>query len=517
MVATPPVTTPGSPKERDTTMFPYQPVNDHDDLLNVVDGLLQEAGLDRKELAGEVTFAGKDPIRPTHIKVGAAAAAVTAANAIASAIIWKRRTGLSQDIHVDLRKAYSVQSAWQDTLADCTLVNGTPQMMGGSVGELGSHILPTRDGRFVVLTSLYASNTTAVMKLLDSGTTPRQLERATLKWDAQDLENAAQDAGVPLAICRTREEYQTSEQYLHHAATPLIHIEKIGDSAPEPLPAGPRPLSGIRALGMVHVVAGPTVLRQLAAQGADALNLNTLNWVEEPTMYWQCQAGMRQTYLDARADSSRRLILELVRDSDVFVENLRPGLADGQGYSAGALAQARPGIVYVTVKLNTPKGPWADWMGYDFTAAGLAGMFCDIGSKDRPQLPHGVNVVCDFLTGYLATIGVQAALLRRAAEGGSYKVTVTLTQTIMFEQALGLVEGSELLDLANLGPEHQPLRPNLQTGPTAFGEFTRLGSQVEMPLTPEYWADPIIHPIGSSRPEWLPRPGEGTGTSPELV
>jgi crotonobetainyl-CoA:carnitine CoA-transferase CaiB-like acyl-CoA transferase len=247
------------------------------------------------------------------------------------------------------------------------------------------------------------------------------------------------------------------------------------------------------------------VLRQLGAQGADCLNLNTVNWVEEPTMYWQCQAGMRQAYLDARNDKNRRAIYTLVKEADVFVENLRPHLADKQGFSAETLAQYRPGIVYVAAKLNTPTGPWADWMGYDFTAAGLCGMFCDIGSADQPQLPHGVNVVCDFLTGYLGSIGVQAALLRRAVEGGSYKVTVTLSQTIMFEQALGLIDKNLLLDLDKLGPDHQPLKPNLQTGQTAFGEFTRLGSQVEMSKTPEYWADPIISPIGSSKPEWLER------------
>ncbi len=111
-------------------MLSYKPVDNHDDLLKAVDGLLSEAGLERSELGGSLTFAGADPIRPTHIKVGSAAAAVTAANAIASAIIWKRRTGESQDIRVDLRKAYSVQSAWQDTLAACTLINGVPQMMG---------------------------------------------------------------------------------------------------------------------------------------------------------------------------------------------------------------------------------------------------------------------------------------------------------------------------------------------------------------------------------------------------
>src|SRR5580698_1280780 len=114
-------------------MLSYKPVNNHDDLISVVDGLLMEAGLDRQELGGQITFAGMDPIRPTHIKVGCASAAVSAANAAASALIWKHRTGESQDIHVDLRKAYVIQSPWQDTLIGCTLVNGTPQMFGGNV------------------------------------------------------------------------------------------------------------------------------------------------------------------------------------------------------------------------------------------------------------------------------------------------------------------------------------------------------------------------------------------------
>ena len=49
-------------------MFPYQPVNNHADLLAVVDGLLQEAGLSRSDFGGEITFEGMDPIRPTHTK-----------------------------------------------------------------------------------------------------------------------------------------------------------------------------------------------------------------------------------------------------------------------------------------------------------------------------------------------------------------------------------------------------------------------------------------------------------------
>ena len=483
----------------------YPIVNNHDDLTRVVDLILAEAGLDRKDQGGKLTFAGMDPIRPTHLKVGSVSAAVTAANAITTAILWRKRTGESQDIHVDLRKAYVTQSPWQDILADCTLINGTRQMFGGSVGQLGTYILPTRDARWVVLTSLYASNTERICALLDSGILPLQLERATRKWDSQELERAAQDAGVPLVVCRTREQYHLTEQYQQHMATPLIHIEKIGDSAPEELPSGLRPLSGLRVLGMVHVVAGPATMRQLAAQGADCLNLNTLDWIEEPTIFWQSDAGLRQAYLDARMDGSKKAIYELVKDADVFVENLCPHLAARQGFSAETLAQHRPGIIYVEQKLNSRKGPWADWAGYDFTAAGMTGMLCDLGSADQPQLPHGVNVICDFLTGYLGAIGVQAALLRRAVEGGSYRVSVNLAQTVMLEQAIGLVDNTTLLKLDSLGPDHQPIKPNLQTGQTSFGEFTRMGSQVEMTKTPEFWADPMIHPIGSSRPVWLPR------------
>ena len=486
-------------------MITDSPVNNHKDLLNVLDGLLGEAGLDRKDLGGKMTFAGMDPIRPTRLKVGSASAAVTGANAVASALIWKMRTGESQDIHIDLRKAYVSQSAWQDTLTKCTLINGTSHMGSGKVGEIGNLILPTKDGRFVMMTSLYSANSDRIMKLLDSGTLPHQLEQAVMKWTAADLEKAAQDAAVPLVMIRTRKEYEATEQYKHNAEAPLIKIEKIGDSDPEPFPEGDRPLSGIRGLGMVHVVAGPTVLRQLAAQGADCLNLNTLNWIEEPKLYWQCDAGIRQTYLDATIDANRKPIYELVKEADIFVQNLRPGLAAKQGFSAENLAEYRPGIIHVTVLLNQPTGPWGAWMGYDFMGGALSGLLCELGSPDAPSTPHGVNVICDFLTGYLGTIGAQAALMRRATEGGSYKVTVTLTQTVMFELALGLVDKNTLLDLDSMGEEHQRLEPNLQTGQTAFGEFTRLGSQIEMSKTPEYWADPIIHPIGSSKPEWLPR------------
>ena len=103
----------------------------------------------------------------------------------------------------------------------------------------------------------------------------------------------------------------------------------------------------------------------------------------------------------------------------------------------------------------------------------------------------------------LAT-GIQAALLRRAREGGSYKVSVSLAQVCTWLMSLGLVPKNDLLDLKSMGPEHQAMKPNTQSGETAYGDTTIIAEQVEMSLTPPRWRDPIVSIPGSSYLEWLP-------------
>jgi crotonobetainyl-CoA:carnitine CoA-transferase CaiB-like acyl-CoA transferase len=478
-----------------------QPVNDHKDLLGVVDGLLEEMGLDRRDTGGKVTFTGLDPLRPTVLKTGAASASIAAASAIASAILWRHRGGEGQDIHVDLRKAFAYQSPWQDVLSDCTLINGNSVMQLPNYGA--GLMLPTRDNRFVIVLAPYPSQQQKMFQIFRRGMIEEQMAQVSRKWDAADLEAAGQEAVLPISMVRTQEEFQASDHWQYHASTPLIHIEKIGESEPEPLPWGPRPLSDVRALGMTHVVAGPAVLRQLAAAGAECLNLNMPGWIEERTLYMQSDVGVRQATLDARQPQNRKAVYGLVRDADIFVENLRPQLAGREGFAAEDLADVRPGIIYVRIKLNTVTGPWANWVGFDLSAGAFTGVYTAEGSMEQPRLPGGVNVVVDFLCGMIAAAGVQAALLRRAKEGGSYRVTVTLAQATTFEMSLGLNSKAQLLTIDELGPQHQIQRPNLVTSMTPYGEFTRLGSQVEMSKTPEFWIDPILVPPGSARPEWL--------------
>jgi hypothetical protein len=113
-----------------------------------------------------------------------------------------------------------------------------------------------------------------------------------------------------------------------------------------------------------------------------------------------------------------------------------------------------------------------------------------------------VNVVCDIMTGYLGAIGAKAALLRRAREGGSYVVRVTLSQCVQYMTSLGFNDKRVVEEYENLGEEHQIMKPDLVTGMTAFGEYTRPASQVEMSKTPQFWDDPILYMQGASQPVW---------------
>jgi len=478
-------------------------VNSPDDLAGVVDDLLEEMGLDRREADGTLTFAGLDPLRPTVLKVGAASAAIAAAGALATSIIWRLRGGAEQDIHIDLRKAFAYQSPWQDVLADCTQINGTPVMWLPDFAPV-MDFLPTRDNRFVLVLPAYPKQQVKAAELLRCGLVYDQMVQATRSWDAADLEAAGQDAALPVVMVRSEDEFKASEQWRYHASAPLVHIEKIGDSPPEPLPPASRPLSGVRVLGMTHVVAGPVVLRQLAAAGADCLNLNMPDYLEARMFYMQSDAGVRQAIVDARDPDHRKDVYALVKDADVFVENLRPQLAAREGYDAEELAEVRPGLIYTRIKLNPVAGPWANWLGFDLSTGAFTGLYTAEGSAEQPRYPGGVNVVCDFLSGMLTAAAIEAALIRRAREGGSYRITVTLAQTTTFEMSLGLNDKADLAAIDRLGPDHQIQRPNVVTRMTPFGEFTRLGSQVEMSETPETWADPILVPMGSSKPDWLP-------------
>ena len=211
-----------------------------------------------------------------------------------------------------------------------------------------------------------------------------------------------------------------------------MEIVKIGDSPPEPLPAGDRPLSGIRVLDLTRVLAGPTCARTLAEHGAD---------VHEDHRARICPISATRNSTPATASCPRistcasradvETLRGLVREADVFSQGYRPGTLGERGLSPEELAALRPGLVYVSLCAFSHAGPWASRRGFDTvvqTVSGITTRQGEVvpGKKPGPQF-YPVSAI-DYCTGYLMAFGAMVALARRAREGGSWLVRISLAQ-----------------------------------------------------------------------------------------
>ena len=119
------------------------------------------------------------------------------------------------------------------------------------------------------------------------------------------------------------------------------------------------------------------------------------------------------------------------------------------------------------------------------------------GTPEQPKFPPTL-VMNDFVAGYLGAAGIQAALIRRATEGGSYEVRVNLARCAMWFNSLGTFA----TDAPGTGAQHQVLAPDSITAQTPYGELVRLAPPVQFSETKPYWRDPVLVVRGSSKPAW---------------
>ena len=477
------------------------------DLHGAVNQVLNDVGLSTSDTGGKLTFYGSDPILQSPLRFGTMAAIGLAARSVAVAALWRQATGEGQDISVDVRKALRRFCGFFD--GKWETVNDRPPSPGGYAVSpflkmADAFFRETRDGRHVVALDIYPQLLVRTLDFLRCSPSTESINNAILKWDAAELEQAAAAEGLVLAMVRTNEEFRREAQYEQVLSKmPLITVEKIGESDPVPLKASANlPLDGIRAFGMGHVIAGGAMGRDMALYGADVLNIWRPRDSEIEAFAWDVQVGMRSTILDDSKEDRARFN-QLLQDADVFFANKRPGFLKKHDLDAEVLCAQKPGLIHATVVLHGEKGPWANRPGFDEIGATVSGLFTIEGSLTRPKQPPIVPI-CDNVVAWLGTTGILAALRRRAIEGGSYRVTVSLTRTVLWLLSLGIFDKDYARETAGSSDEHAYIAPDLFTAETPLGTYQGMTDQVVLSRTPGSFRTVLV-PRGSSKPEWLVR------------
>ena len=438
--------------------------------------------LDRIELSGE------EPALPSVFPVGTAASACIGAVGLAASELWRLRAGIAQPVRVNMRDAAIAYRSEHYLRIDGAPVEGP---------DRARSYFRDATGRWMQLHMGYPHHRDGILRELGCRDDATEIERAFSLRDAFEFEDTLANLGLPGYALRTSDEWSAHPQAAALASVPVLEVVRLGDAPPRPLPAGDRPLASVRVADLTRVIAGPVCGRTLAAHGADVLRIHPPHLPEVPVLAMDGGRGKRCAHVDLRNPGDRQSFDALVEGADVFVQGFRPGGLASLGYGPEAVAKRRPGIVYVTLSAWGETGPWAGRHGFDSlvqTATGIVAAGSAARGVDEPA-PLPCQAL-DHSTGYLAAAGAMAALARRATEGGSWLVRVSLAAAGRWLDGLGRIDG-----LAAPDPDLAAVVDRLERRRTAFGEMTAVRCAEELPATPPRFALPAA-PLGSHPCEW---------------
>jgi hypothetical protein len=269
--------------------------------------------------------------------------------------------------------------------------------------------------------------------------------------DSEEMQRLASDvykqAGT---ICWTTEEFRNSEHGKANAHVGLfeVHDQKNEKQTPcwwpETEQTSPkRPLAGIKVVDLTRVIAAPAVTRGLAELGASVMRITAEHITDMSALHCDLSWGKWNAHLDFRKEEDREKLRALVREADIVVQGYRPGVLDKYGFSPEGLLELTKdrerGLIVACENCYGWNGPWSYRSGWQQISDANTGVSMEFGramGNDEPVTPVFPN--SDFCTGVAGVVGILNALLRRAADGGSYRVNVSRSENkhVFFEATL---------------------------------------------------------------------------------
>ena len=197
-------------------------------------------------------------------------------------------------------------------------------------------------------------------------------------------------------------------------------------------------LEGIRVLDLGRYQAGPRAGLVLARLGAEVIKIEAPGGEESrygtvsirgQSAYWvQYNSGKKSVALDLRQEKGKEILRDLVKISDVFIQNFRPGTIVEMGFAYDVLRNLNPGIVMLNVSAYGQYGPYRERIGFDPIGQAIGGLMSLTGYPENPPTVTAMPII-DRITALHGTIGVLAALRERDISGQGQAIDVCLADT----------------------------------------------------------------------------------------
>jgi formyl-CoA transferase len=184
-----------------------------------------------------------------------------------------------------------------------------------------------------------------------------------------------------------------------------------------------RPLAGVRVLELGNYIAAPTAGRMLADFGAEVIKVERpvtgdelRNWRlysgDTSMLYRTINRNKKSIVLDLKTPQGRAIVLDLIRHSDVLLENFRPGTLEKWGLGPEELDRVNPDIIITRISAYGQTGPMSPRPGFAAVAEAFGGLRELVGDPDRPPVRVGVSIG-DSIAGIYAAFGTMMALFQR--------------------------------------------------------------------------------------------------------
>lgn len=200
-------------------------------------------------------------------------------------------------------------------------------------------------------------------------------------------------------------------------------------------------LQGLRVVDMTRVLAGPFCTMLLADMGAEVIKVEGPGKGDDARDYPPFLRGAsayftnlnrnkKSIVLDLKDQKARGILIDLVKKSDVLLENFKPGTMERLGLGYEEVREFNPRIIYASISGFGQYGPYKDRPGYDIIGQAMGGLMSVSGWPDSPPTRTG-TAMADIVAGLNACIGILAALKGRERTGVGERIDVALVDSMV--------------------------------------------------------------------------------------